>query len=408
MDAHVTSGLIEHVASVLRMFSIEPRPLDQLVALYFRKHRSLSSRLRREIADAVFGVMRYRSRLDGLLSLNGVSKIRERDRVKAFLEYGGDIPAGLDASHFSGGDAQLHAFPAFLYRHLIDQYGDGGAKAVAEIFNTPQYPTLRVNTLRLDRDTAIARLRSEGVDAEPTERSPFGVRLSERKSPDAIRCLRPGDFAFQDESSQLAALLSSCQEGEHVLDACAGAGGKSLALAMLMNNRGSILSVDVDARKLEKLKQRAKLEDVRIIETRTAEQLDAHLYKSFDLVFVDAPCSGSGTLRRSPDIKWRTHEETIAARCQQQATLLAHYSRFVRPGGRLLYATCSIFREENEEIVKRLLTRDNFQQLDAAEVFSQRGLKSEGIVSREGFLRTDPRYGDWDGFFGALMRREKE
>lgn len=380
--------------------------MDQLVDLYFKKHRELHSRFRRDIADTVFGVLRWRSRLDGLLQLAGVKKPTDRDRVKAYLEHGEILPPDVAASAFPGGTAGLHSFPPFLYAHLIRHYGDEEAAEVAEALNRPQSPTLRVNTLRMDRTEALSRLRSEGMQAQATTRSPFGVRLANRMSQRSASLIQQGLGAFQDESSQLAAILSSPREGERVLDACAGAGGKSLALAMLMNNRGSIVAADLDQRKLDILERRARQEGVSIIETRAAGDLDASMYGSFDLVFVDAPCSGTGTLRRSPDLKWRLNEEQIAERVSVQAKLLSRYARFVRPGGRFLYATCSVLACENEDVVRAFLPERPFTPVDAARVFSSQGIERHGIVSDEGYLRTDPRFGDWDGFFAAAMERD--
>jgi 16S rRNA (cytosine967-C5)-methyltransferase len=402
MSSNRKDNIVEHAAAILRMFEIEPRPLDRIVDHYFKKRRELGSRLRRAIADAVFGVARWRRRIDGLLLGDGVKKPGWRDRVQAFEEPGERL-ADLPAKGFPGGDAAYHSFPDFLYGMMREQYGAEGAAQLASALNREQRPTLRINSLRTDRDDAMRRLEGAGIECEETERSPYGIRLSERIDLKTNDLFSEGLIEIQDEGSQLACLLASPERESTVLDACAGAGGKGLMIAMLMGGAGRVVAHDSDEKKLRETGRRAARAGVKI-ETTSGDP-SVSLRDAFDLVFVDAPCSGTGTLRRCPDIRWRIDEETIEGRAAEQRKILRAYSRCVRPGGRLVYATCSILRQENERVVEPLLSSGGFTRLDAREVLSASGVNCDGIVSKEGFLFTDPRAGEWDGLFAAVMRR---
>lgn len=402
MSPNRKDNVVEHAASILRMFEIEPRPLDRIVDHYFKKHRELGSRLRRAIADAVFGVARWRRRIDGLLLGDGVKKPGWRDRVLAFEE-AGDRIADVSPKKFPGGDAAYHSFPDFLYGMIREQYGAEGVAQLASALNREQRPTLRINSLKTERDDAMRRLESAGIECEMTERSPYGIRLSERIDLKSNDLFARGLIEIQDEGSQLTCLLASPERGRVVLDACAGAGGKSLMIAMLMGGAGRIVAHDSDEKKLRETGRRAARAGVKIETTNEEPSVSAR--DSFDLVFVDAPCSGTGTLRRCPDIRWRIDEETIEGRVAEQKEILRKYSRCVRQGGRLVYATCSILRQENERVVESLLSNGGFTRLDAREILTASGVNCDGIITKEGFLFTDPRAGEWDGLFAAVMRR---
>jgi len=384
------------------MFEIEPRPLDRIADGYFRKHRELGSRNRRAIADAVFGVARWRRRIDGLLRLDGVGKPSWSDRARAFAEMGERIE---DASPegFPGGDAAFHSFPDFLYRMMCDQYGAEGAARLAAALDREQRPTLRINSLKVAREEAVRRLADEGIGCRPTERSPFGIRLSGRIDLRSLELFEEGLVEVQDEGSQLTCLLASPDRGRSVLDACAGAGGKALMMAMLMGGEGRIVAHDSDSKKLREARRRARRAGA--LNVRTSAELPDLPEGMFDLVFIDAPCSGTGTLRRCPDIKWRIDEDTIAERAEKQREILKEYSRRVRPGGKLVYATCSILEAENERVVKSLLSRGGFASVDAGEILSGSKVSCDGIITEEGYLFTDPRAGEWDGLFAAVLSR---
>lgn len=403
MPTRKNMSIIDHAASVLRMFEIEPGPLNRLIERYFKQHRELGSGERRAIADAAFGVARWRRRLDGLLTTEGVRKPAARDRVGLLLELGGGIEE-VSPQGFPGGEAAYHSFPDFLYEMLRDQYGTDGAGELAKAMNRSIPPTLRINSLRIERSDAIRRLAEAGVESSPTDLSPYGMRLAGRMALGSLDLFTEGLVEIQDEASQLAVVLSSPSEGESVLDVCAGAGGKSLMIAMLMNDKGRIVAADVEGQKLRELRKRAKRAGVNIISAKEIDVREEESQDKFDLVFVDAPCTGTGTIGRNPDLRWRIDEDTIESRVKLQREILEASANFVRPNGRLVYATCSLLRQENENVVESLLSKGNFAIEDAREIIGRSGVDAEALVEEDGYYRADPRKGRWDGFFAASMK----
>lgn len=388
------------------MFEIEPKPLDRIVDDYFRRHRDLQSAQRRAVADAAFGVARWLRRLDGLLVLRGVRKPSHGDRAGLFLEMGTGIES-VSREGFPSSDAAYHSLPDFLYEMMCEQYGIAGAAEIAGALNRQQRPTVRINSSRIDREDALRRLAAEGIEAERTGRSPFGIRLSRRVHLRSLGPYTDGLIEVQDEASQLAVVLASPSSGDKVLDACAGAGGKGLMMSMLMGRGGRIVSVDTDAMKLHNFKRRARRARAGNIEVTDPESLeDMGVLASFDVVFIDAPCTGTGTIRRAPDLKWRIDRGVVEERVREQGRILEGYAGYVKPGGRLVYATCSILAKENEGVVERFLSRGGFERIDAGAALKEKGIDTRGLVSQEGHLRADPRAGEWDGFFAAVMRKK--
>ncbi|MFA4874398.1 MAG: RsmB/NOP family class I SAM-dependent RNA methyltransferase [bacterium] len=397
---------IDHAAAVLRMFEIEPQPLDRLIERYFKRHREIGSRDRRIISQAAFGVMRWRRRIDAMLLMSGISKPTNRVRALAFTA-AGELDAQMPRD-FPGGAAAFYSFPDFLYEKFVSLYGASGAARMVEALSSPSRPCLRVNSALATRAEAIEMLAAEGVKATPTERSPFGIRLERRIDLRNIAAYTKGIVEVQDESSQLAVLAADPSPGEMVLDACAGGGGKSLMIAMLMEGRGRVIASDIDAARLRELKRRAARARLSNIDAIPEKELDVRAAKhrdKCDLVFIDAPCSGTGTLRRNPDLKWRLTDADIEQRVSVQIDLLKRYGSWVRPGGRFVYATCSMLREENEDVVARFLQGRGFRLIDVNDAFARRGIDSRNLTTSQGFFNADPREGEWDGFFAAAMVR---
>jgi 16S rRNA (cytosine967-C5)-methyltransferase len=424
MKVRRSNDVLDHAAAVLRKFEIEPQPLDRLLERHLRRERTLNSRDRRLIAHAVFGVVRWRTRIDGWLALAGIARPTFRDRAIAFLQWQpaedvlarelaedrGGTARAIDCGapmpkHFPGGEAASLACPPFLWDLLVRQEGREGAAALLTSLARPALPVLRVNAVCLDRARARELLAEAGIASEPTSRSPYGIRLRQRAELTSVAAFREGRIEVQEEASQLAAILAGPAPGETVLDACAGAGGKSLAMAMLMQDRGRIVACDIDAAKLRELARRALRARITCIEGVLANKAASRSARSFDLVFIDAPCSGTGTLRRAPDLKWRLTPQGIDEHVKAQHELLRTHASAVRPGGRLVYATCSVLRKENEEVVERFLRRGDFRVVAADEVFGRHGIASDDLVSAEGYFKADPRRGEWDGFFAALLER---
>ena len=241
--------------------------------------------------------------------------------------------------------------PDWLEPHLAALYGSRLEDEMAAL-NAPAPFDLRVNTLKADRDTARRALAAEHIHAEPTPWSPLGLRLKHRAPLAATAAFKDGLVEVQDEGSQLAALLADARPGMRVVDFCAGAGGKTLALAAQMQNRGKLVACDVAAWRLERAGTRLRRAGISNVERRPlSSERDPwvkHHAKSFDRVFVDAPCLGIGSWRRNPDGKWRATPQDLAELVPRQRDILASAARLVKPGGRLVYATCSLLREENE------------------------------------------------------------
>ncbi|MBL8952607.1 MAG: RsmB/NOP family class I SAM-dependent RNA methyltransferase, partial [Myxococcaceae bacterium] len=277
------------------------------------------------------------------------------------------------------------------------------AFAAAEAMNVRGPLVGRVNTLRGTREQCIAALEQEDVRVTPTLLSPLGILIETRTNVYSLEAFKKGLFEVQDEGSQLLGMLVDAPP-KKVVDACAGAGGKTLQLAAQMKNRGDLYAFDIDPRRLEELKIRARRDSVHNVRIHILPNVPDLAGKA-DRVLVDAPCTGTGTLRRKPDARYRIREEQVAEYAAKQRALLEQFAPMVKPGGRLIYGTCSILREENEDVVAAFL-RDHldFEVMSAAEVL---GPELGPKVTRGGFLSTFPHLHCTDGFFGAVLRRKK-
>jgi 16S rRNA (cytosine967-C5)-methyltransferase len=324
--------------------------------------------------------------------------------------------ARLRAASLDG--APLHVvgdYPEWLDSHLAATFGDErGEEGAALASRAPL--DLRVNTLKADRDKAIAELSD--LTPEPTRWSPTGLRIrlsADAKSPavHAEDAFRKGFVEVQDEGSQLAAQLAGAKAGQQVIDLCAGAGGKTLALAAVMQNHGQIYATDLDKRRLVPIHDRLERAGARNVQVRTPKSKGdvlADLQGRADLVLIDAPCTGSGAWRRNPDAKWRVRPGALEARIKEQAATLVRAVGLVKPGGRIAYVTCSVLQEENGVQVRGFLAAHaNFAVVPPAEVAEALGeraflFRRAALMSEEGILMT-PRRTDTDGFFVSMLRR---
>ncbi len=293
-----------------------------------------------------------------------------------------------------------------MWEKLAAEHGEGEALKIAQGMLNAAPLDLRANIARQDRDTTLARLAEDGMEASPTPFSPAGIRLAGKPAINRHRLFTEGLVEVQDEGSQLLAWLLAPRRGEMVADYCAGAGGKTLALAMLMRGTGRIYAMDVSAKRLGALGPRAARAQVTSIHPiALSGDNDARakrLAGKIDRVLVDAPCSGFGTLRRNPDLKWRHGPGAIAELSEKQSRILESAARLVKPGGRLIYATCSILRAENEAVVDAFAAgRPEFKQLSCAEL-----LRAQRIAVDTGErLRLWPHAHNTDGFFAAAFER---
>ena len=419
MKARFTPALFAHAEAVLGQLLRFDHPADAVVSRYFREHRQLGHADRAFVAETVFAVLRrgrsIEARCAGQLSdrrrllatlavVRGWSQ-RELAPVLKANEEGwlAEVKAMSDADWPAAVRCDL---PDWLYERLAVQFGADEVPALARAMNQSAPLDLRVNTLKTDRDTLLAKLAADDVAAQPGALSPLAVRLRDKPALAKHPLFLDGAFEVQDEGSQLLGFLLEPKRGEMVVDFCAGAGGKTLLLGALMRNTGRLYAFDVSDKRLANLKPRlarsglSNVHPARIEHER--DQKIKRLAGKADRVLVDAPCSGLGTLRRNPDLKWRQDEKSIAELTVKQASILDAASTLVRPGGRLVYATCSLLAEENDAIVAAFLEKHpDFSLLPANGILGKQGIACDGDV-----LRLLPHKHNTDGFFAAAMERK--
>jgi 16S rRNA (cytosine967-C5)-methyltransferase len=264
--------------------------------------------------------------------------------------------------------------------------------------------TLRANTLRISRDEFLSKLIANGIQAVSCGFSPHGVQIEGRHAVPGLPGFHEGLFAVQDEASQLAGLLLEPQPGERVLDACAAPGGKATHLAQLMDNRGELLAMDISSTKLSLVRETARRLGLTIIHTRAVDLLKNATFpeSAFDRILLDAPCSGLGVIRRNPEAKWRLTSADITRLAETQKKMLKNAVRMLKPGGRLLYSTCSTTWEENEAVVQDFLSRQDDCVL---ENLNQCFSSWRDLFTAEGMMRTWPHRHGMDGFFAARIRK---
>ncbi len=410
------------------------RPAADALKEWGQRHRFAGSGDRAAIAGLVYDALRRKSSSAWLMKEETPRAIalgmlkRERgldtDAIARLASGEGHSPPPLTAAEraaldrVSLDDAPAHVrgdYPEWLDPHLTRAFGNERAdEGIALGGRAPL--DLRVNILKASRDEAASGLAD--LKPEPTRWSPHGLRVrlgADAKSPPvhAEPVFIRGQIEIQDEGSQLAALLARAQPGEQVLDLCAGAGGKTLALAAAMENRGQIFATDDDKRRLAPIHQRLERAGVRNVQVRTPRGREPDvedLAGQIDLVVIDAPCTGIGAWRRNPDAKWRVRPGALEQRLKDQSGLLDRASRIVKPGGRIAYITCSVLNEENNDQVRGFLARHGeFSVEKPAETASALGERAymfgkAVLMSDEGLLMT-PRRTDTDGFFVSIVRR---
>lgn len=393
-------------------------PADAAVSRYFRAHRNLGQQDRAFVAETVYAVLRRRRSLEAaaqsatprdlaiaaLVRVRGLSARALEDVVR---EDERALVARVRAAKSESFPAAVRAdLPDWLWDRLVALHGEDEAMRIAQGLLNPAPLDLRVNLAKLGRDEALAQLRAGGVEAEPTPHSPAGVRLAGKPAINRHPLFQQGAIEVQDEGSQVLAYLLAPRRGEMVADYCAGAGGKTLALAMLMRGTGRIYAMDVSARRLAELAPRAARAGVTnvhpLVLSGGGDARAKRLAGKLDRVLVDAPCSGFGTLRRNPDLKWRHGAQAIGELAVKQAGILEAAARLLKPGGRLVYATCSILPDENEAIA------DAFAAAHAefTPVSCQELLAAQRITLECGDrLRLWPHRHGCDGFFAAAFER---
>jgi 16S rRNA (cytosine967-C5)-methyltransferase len=296
-----------------------------------------------------------------------------------------------------------HSHPVWIVEKWLKEFHEPGVVEALCTANNNEPPlTIRANPLKTKREALQMLLDHEGYTSSPTRFSPFGLVVDKKEDIFKTDAFANGAFEVQDEGSQLITLLTGAKPGEFVVDSCAGNGGKSLFLSGLMRNKGTVIAFETSASKLANLRRRAARAgamNIRTAETGMLGEYDGMA----DCVLIDAPCSGMGVFRRNPDSKWRLTQEDIRELSVKQKEILMEYSGLVKPGGRLVYATCTISREENEEVVRRFLEENaDFHMVPASEMNPE----IFGKFTTEGYFRSLPHVHGTDGFFGAVMSRK--
>lgn len=397
---------------------------DGTLSRYFRAHPKIGSRERGAIAEGVYAVLRSRLFYTNFAE-TGVGPMMRRLTLLGLADaVGAESLGGLSEEEIewlgrfatidrSQLPARMRAnLPPWLYDKLVEQYGEEEAQHLAESLNSPAPLDLRVNAMKGKREDVIAALAAAPIVGEPTRYAPLGLRVQQKPVLQNLPLFKQGVIEVQDEGSQLLSQMVGAKRGEMVADFCAGAGGKTLALGAAMRNTGRLYAFDVSEKRLAKLKHRlAKSGLSNVHQVHIEHEKDARIKRlagKLDRVLVDAPCSGTGRLRRDPDLKWRMTPESLAEMAEKQHSILASASRLVRPGGRLVYATCSLLAEENEAVASRFLAEHPaFALVPANQVLVEQKIELE----MGDYLKLLPHRHQTDGFFAAIFERrlpEKE
>jgi 16S rRNA (cytosine967-C5)-methyltransferase len=408
------------------------RPADAVVSAWFRARRFIGEADRGQIHELLYGLLRHHARLGWWLARHGreatprnrllawlaVHDGKTRDQVQRLFTGRKSEPArltdhergllvklqGSTVDHPAMPDEVRGECPAWAAEPLRRRFPDSFPREMAALVTAPPLD-LRVNPLKATRDDMLRALADLGVKAEASRLAPYGIRVTEHPSLAGLPMLKSGAVEIQDEGSQLVALLVDARPGERVVDFCAGAGGKTLAIAAQMENKGRVMACDVLANRLKRAAERFRRAGLHNIETRplTGER-DPWVKRHkgmFDRVLVDAPCSGTGTWRRNPDARWRTLGPGLDNLLPLQASILASAARLVKPDGRLVYATCSMLAEENEEQVSAFLAaHPDFRVVPLGEV-----APALTGSAHPDYLSLTPARNDTDGFFAAVLRR---
>jgi 16S rRNA (cytosine967-C5)-methyltransferase len=423
-------NLIRQAAVVLANLLDFNSPADAKLSEFFRNNRDLGTKDRAFVAESVYGVLRrlrYLSTVTAneendpddarklilawLLRVQGKS-IREMESVlnEQQTEWAHTIKAKSTDNLPLAVQADVRDW---LWTKLVAQYGEAEALTICRSMHEQASLDLRVNTIKGNREDTLKRMLAENTSNENTieitPHSPIGIRMPGRMNISKHVLFTEGKIEVQDEGSQLLSYLVAPKRGQMIADFCAGAGGKTLAIGALMKNTGRLYAFDVSERRLQSLGQRLKRSGLsnlhaQVISSETDPKLK-RLNGKFDRVLVDAPCSGFGTLRRNPDLKWRFEEKDIAELNIKQTNILARAAKLTKAGGRLIYATCSLLQDENENIAEAFLSaHPEFSLMPANEILAQQQIK----LDTGKYLKLLPHLHGTDGFFAAVFERKAE
>ncbi len=408
----LNSALLQHATQALDQVLDFKHPADKVLSAFFREHKKLGSKDRTFIAEAVFGVLRRYRYLSAVVpaanprTLIVAWLIKVRGMSGALLEnfVRPELVGGIRSARPEDLPLPVAAeLPDWVVEKLQGVMPDADILALGRALQQQAPLDLRVNTGKTSREAVLAQLQSEGLTAESTPYSPWGIRMKEHPAINRHPLFLDGAIEVQDEGSQILPLLLGAKRGEMVCDFCAGAGGKTLAIGAMMANSGRLYAFDVAEKRLANLKPRLARSGLsNVMPAQIASENDVRIKRlagKLDRVLVDAPCSGLGTLRRNPDLKFRQTPASVAELTRKQAAILKSAARLLKPGGRLVYATCSLLQEENEAIVEAFLAGGGFARVPANEILAQARVPLD--TGRD--LKLSPVVHGTDGFFAAVL-----
>ena len=395
----IHKNIYNAICKALTEIFINHRYSDRVLEAMLKSNSKWGSRDRRIIAESVYDITRYwRLLAESLKMGNHIDEEDIEDIVSLYFVKKNIEIEGYTQRIKSGEMRYAKNLNVRVIRESIpdwlDKYGEQMLKskwgAELSAMNIPADVYIRANRIKTTKEKLQKLLQEEEIETEPVEGVDDALRLVTKKNLFMTDCFADGLFEIQDAASQMVSSVLDIKKGMRVIDACAGAGGKALHIASLLNNSGKISALDVEDRKLTELKRRAKRNSISNIETRLIDdnKVIKRLANSADRLLIDAPCSGSGVIRRNPDAKWRLSPERIAELVIKQGEILQNYAKMVKVGGIMVYATCSIFEDENQsQVVKFLKNNSSFELLSEQVLLS----------SETGF----------DGFYIAKLKRNE-
>lgn len=439
-------SLIGHTQELLDKVLESNLPADSLIDTFFRSHKYLGSHDRRFIAETTYGLLRHLRKCEFLLNYltkNLKKEIKQKEKrflliiiylisvdkpdiSETYLEQFvkgkfinedilKELITGLRQNPEIVGKDIIetmgikYSYPDWMIEYLHAQYGQEECEKICDSLNQPAPLNLRVNILKTTVDECKIELEKEGVITFHTNFSPFGLTVAKRINVFSLKAFRNGWFEVQDEGSQLIPLIVDPKPNAKLLDLCAGAGGKTLEFSMLMKNRGEIFATDINKFRLEELRKRAKragAQNIRVKQIKDVSDLSDQYAEYFDIVFIDSPCTGLGTIRRNPGMKWKITKQTLSEICKKQASLLSNCDPLLKKGGRLIYATCSILKEENEEQIEKFLSlNSNYQLIKLNEKLKDSGIQ---LIENDCYMKLMPHIHGTDGFFCAVIEKKIE
>lgn len=407
-------------------------PADRVQSAYYRQRRYIGSKDKAAISELFYSVLRQRASLDYALRKASLADSNTLRCALYLLKHDHDIKSLFSGEKFAPSslpqdkidslkiaykvdlsDAPLHAqcnFPEWLQARLSESLGER-LQMEMNAMNQRACTDIRVNTLKCDRDHAIASIQESGYQVEACQLSPWGLRFKSKVALFNLPIFKQGYIEVQDEGSQLLALLSNAKAGDRVVDFCAGAGGKTLALSAMMQNKGSIWASDVHSKRLEQLSMRKKRAGAHNIRTHLLSSENDKWVKKHtntaDIVLLDAPCTGTGTWRRNPDSRWNLKPSDLEELIELQKSILDSAKRLVKPGGILVYATCSVLKDENEDQLSYFLNKNpDFKphQINLPEYLEKQKHFFEWNAHQ---FRCYPGLSGTDGFYLATLKKHK-